>query len=223
MNIVLNFFVGLSIVLLSILVCLFRWKQLDIAGKVFFTGMTWYFLSQTVAEGGLIYKSMFIDYWTWYIVIRDIQPIIELTLCLLFFHFAIPELRAKKIGFYLIPAAWALWIGFAIIFWHTENFNVYFAPLISIANIVLCIVSIQILQSQNEFKKIIKLPVFKFVVLLLFYYGVYFFFYISYPLLLQNRKAELFAVYIIFRLTDIYYVGAGITYFFYPKKTLQVE
>lgn len=223
MNIYLNFYVGLGIVLLSIIVSLLRWKLLDMAGKIFFTGMMWYFFSQFVAEGGLLYKDISRPYWTFYLIIRDIQAIIELTLCLLFFHFAIPELKAKKIALYLIPAAWAIWIAFAVIFWHMENFNVYFAPLLSITVVILCIVSIHILQSKNEFREIIKLPVFKFVVLLLFYYGFYFFFYVSYPLLLQNRKAELFAVFIIFRLTDIYYVGAGITYFFYPKKTMHLE
>lgn len=223
MNIYLNFYTGLGIVLIAILISLCRWKYLDAMGKVFFASMAWYFFAFLVSEGGLLYKSKFSNYWTFYLVVRDAQTIIEYTLCVLFFHFAMPELRRRKILYYLLPLGYVAWISCAILFWHTENFTVYFGPFTNVIVIILSIISINKLLAENEIRDVIKLPAFRFIVLMLFFYGCSVFFFMSYPFLLQNRQAELFAIYIMFRLTDVFYVGAGITYFFYPKKTLQIE
>lgn len=222
-SIYINFYIGLGITLLAIVVSIFRWKSLDLMAKIFSAGMAWYFFTYLVAEGGLLYKNISRNYWTFYLFIRNIQPIIEYSLCVLFFYYAIPELRRRKITTYLLPTGWAIWTACAIIFWNTENFNVYFGPFTNLVVIVLSIISINILLSNYQLSDAIKLPVFRFTFLMLFFYGCSIFFFISYPFLLQNRQAELFAVYIMFRIYDIFYVGAGITYFFYPKKALQIE
>src|ERR1043165_7471580 len=117
MNFYLNFYSGLGIVLLAIFVSLFKWKNLDSGGKVFFISMVSYFLTQFVAQGGLLYKDISKKYWTFYLVVRDLQPILEYTIFVFFFHFAIPELRAEKLATYLVPLGWGTWVLCAILFW----------------------------------------------------------------------------------------------------------
>lgn len=222
MNIFLNFYADLVVVLLAIIVGIYQWKRLELIAKIFFTTMVWYFLVQLVTEGGLLYhlKDRFSEF---YYLIRGTQSIVDFILCVAFFYFGIDRLRKKRKMLYLVPAAIVAWLACIYLFRNTENFNVYFAPIACLGIIILSIVALYYLQSEHTIDELIKMPVFRFTVLLLFYYGGYFFFLVSYPLLLKNREAELLGVYIIFRITNVYYIGAGLTYFLYPKKVMQIE
>lgn len=219
MNIHANFYTDLAVVGIAITAGISRWKRLNIVSKIFFFTMVWYFFAQVVTEGGLLYGNFRERFPGFYYMVRSLQTIVEFTLCTLFYNFSIDQFRRKRIAGYIIPAAIIAWAGSAIAFRHTENFNVYFAPMACFASIILSIIAIYHLQNENSMQQLWRMPTFGFAVLQLFFYGGFFFFLLSYPLILKNRQAELFAIYIVFRLTNIYYAGAALIYFFYPRKS----
>lgn len=218
MNVYLNFYSGLAIVMLAIFSCIFRWKQTDLPGRLFFAGLIWYLFTDFVLQGGLLYKDYFIKYKTFYYLVRNIEAPVSFILYTLFFHFAVEQFRRKRIALYLVPAGIVLWVACAIIFRNEENINTYYVPLTSVSNIMLAIIAINEMQKKCEFKDLLKQPVFCFIALDLFFYGFSFFFYVSYPLILKDKQTELFAVYFMLRLIDVYNIGSAATYFLYPKK-----
>lgn len=224
MNIYLNFYTGLSVVLLAITAGAYKLKQTDITGRIFFMTMIWYFFTQFVTEGGLLYKDIGINrFTTFYYAVRNAQPLIEYTLFVLFFHFSIKNFRQRKLAHYLVPLGMLLWGTCLVVFSEAENALIYFTPFVCVVMVTLSLLSLNVLLDEMQIGELRKEPVFWFVVLILFFYVTYFFFCIFYTYLLMSRKAELLAIYIIFRITDIYYIGAAITFFLYRKKTMQVD
>jgi len=224
MNIYLNFYTGLSVVLLSITAGVYKWKQSDKTGKIFFMTMVWYFITQLVTEGGLLYKDIGIyRFPSFYYAVRNAQPLVEYTLFVLFFHFSIHKFRERRLAHYLVPIGLLLWAVCLVAFRQEENALIYFTPFSCVLLTTLSLLSLNILLDEMPINELRKKPLFWFIVLILFFYVIFFFFSIFYSHLLMSRKAELLAVYIIFRMTDLYYIGAAIAFFLYPKKSAQIE
>jgi hypothetical protein len=195
----------------------YKLKKNDMPAAIIFLYMVWSLIGEVLVVGKLLYESIQRFHVPIYYVDR-IAPIVEFILCVSFYHFSNTRFRERKIGLYVVGVGIIYWVANFLVYKKAENFNVYFMPFSSFINIVLSVISIYLLQKETEFKKLVSQPVFQFTLLLLFYWGLSFFFFIAYDLILRYKYATQFASFFVARINDIFFLGVGIAYLFYPKK-----
>jgi hypothetical protein len=215
---VITFYIETVLTTFAVLAALFKWKDMDLVGKVYFVNLAWYMIVNTLGCWGFFHKDFYARFHAPLYILDKTSPLTDYVTCAIFLNYATPQFRRKHIGIIAAVVGLTVWIGYFIVYFKTENYNDYFVSLEGTALIILCLVSIYFMQKDNYIGALKKMPAFWFVFTLLFYWVTTYFYFLEFNFIMTNPPLKRISTIMVHRIIEIQLLAIGIVYLSYPKK-----
>jgi hypothetical protein len=208
-------YIDLSIVALSIIAGTYRYRRLDIAGKLILLLLCAIFIDEIVAH---IYAVKYHNNMQVY----NVYSIVEFSIMSLYFNYSIDFFRQKKLGYYIV----AIGLVFAIINYcfiqNINTFNSYYMFFEGFAIVTLALIAFYRLLMYNEDFKLSAYYHFWFTAVFLFFWSITFLSWGMFPLFNDREIIKIIILFIWFA-NIITYGSIGLIFQLYPRKRLSHE
>jgi len=206
------FYLPLFLSSVVILISIWKWKKLDIPGKLVSIDQSFSSLI------GLISYNYPVHNKVTFAILQGYNLIDFLLLCL-FFNYSISRFRKKNIAICIAIAGFIIWIACIFFFrnirWASSS---RFESFHSLSAIILSLIAIYFMLMDFEWRVLFRNPIFWFTVSILFIFSTTFIFTIMFEIIARDQalfwKIELYTMVI----TCLDYLILGFAFLLYPKK-----